>query len=180
MNTQRLVSDTNPQSKNTMTNKITPCLWFDHEAEEAAKFYVSVFKNSEITKTSYYGEAGQEIHGRPPGSVMVVEFELNGQSFTALNGGPSFKFNEAVSFQINCATQEEVDYYWGNLGAGGPPEAQMCGWLKDKFGLSWQVVPTSLAEMVSDPNSAKGQRAFQAMMGMKKLDIAGLKRAYEG
>ncbi|HSH93834.1 MAG TPA: VOC family protein [Roseimicrobium sp.] len=163
-----------------MTNKITPCLWFDDQAEAAAKFYVSIFKNSKITKTAYYGEAGTEIHGRPAGSVMIVEFELDGQTYTALNGGPIFNFNEAISLQIDCATQEEVDYFWEKLGAGGDPEAQQCGWLKDKFGLSWQVVPTILAELCSDPNSVKGQRAFQAMLGMKKLDIAGLKRAYEG
>jgi predicted 3-demethylubiquinone-9 3-methyltransferase (glyoxalase superfamily) len=163
-----------------MTNKITPCLWFDDQAEEAAKFYISIFKNSKITRTAYYGEAGTEIHGRPPGSVMVVEFELDGRLFTALNGGPIFKFNEAISLQIDCETQEEVDYFWEKLGAGGDPDAQQCGWLKDKFGLSWQVVPTILAELCSDPNSAKGQRAFQTMLAMKKLDIASLKRAYEG
>lgn len=163
-----------------MINKITPCLWFDDQAEEAARFYTSIFKNSKITTTAYYGEAGTEIHGRAAGSVMVVEFELDGQPFTALNGGPLFKFNEAVSLQIDCKTQEEVDYFWEKLGAGGDPEAQQCGWLKDKFGLSWQVVPTIMAELCKDPNSAKGQRAFQAMLGMKKLDIAELKRAYEG
>ena len=163
-----------------MKSKITPCLWFDNQAEEAAKFYTGIFKDSKITATSYYGEAGKDHHGMPAGSVMTVAFELNGQSFTALNGGPIFKFNEAISLQIDCATQEEVDYYWEKLGAGGDPNAQQCGWLKDKFGLSWQVVPAILAEMISDPNSAKGQRAFQAMMDMKKLDIAGLKRAFEG
>ncbi len=163
-----------------MPNKITPCLWFDDQAEDAAKFYTSIFKNSKITKTARYGEAGKEIHGRPPGSVMVVEFELDGQTFTALNGGPIFKFNEAISLQIDCATQDEVDYYWEKLGAGGDPDCQQCGWLKDKFGLSWQVVPSVLAEFCSDPTSEKGQRAFTAMMGMKKLDIAALQRAYDG
>jgi predicted 3-demethylubiquinone-9 3-methyltransferase (glyoxalase superfamily) len=163
-----------------MKSKITPCLWFDDQAEEAAKFYTGIFKNSKITDVSRYGEAGQEIHGRPPGSVMVVAFEIFGQSFVALNGGPLFKFNEAVSFQIECDSQEEVDYYWGKLTAGGDPEAQQCGWLKDKFGLSWQVVPKGLAEMLSDPTSAKSQRAFSAVMQMKKFDIAALERAYAG
>jgi predicted 3-demethylubiquinone-9 3-methyltransferase (glyoxalase superfamily) len=160
--------------------RITPCLWFDSEAEEAANFYTSIFKNSKITKISRYGEAGREFHRRPPGSVMVVAFELDGQSFTAINGGPIFRFNEAVSLQINCETQEEVDYYWEKLGAGGDPTAQQCGWLKDKFGLSWQVVPQALAETVSGPDAAGSQRAMTAMMQMKKLDIAELRRAYAG
>lgn len=160
--------------------KIAPCLWFDDQGEEAARFYVSVFKNGRIVNVARYGEAGHEIHGRAAGSVMTVDFELDGQSFTALNGGPQFKFNEAVSFQINCETQEEIDYYWEKLSEGGDPQAQVCGWLKDRFGLSWQVVPIVLAEMVKDPGSEKGQRAFQAMLGMKKLDIAELKRAYDG
>jgi predicted 3-demethylubiquinone-9 3-methyltransferase (glyoxalase superfamily) len=164
----------------TMPNKLTPCLWFESQAEEAANFYIGIFKNSKITKISRYGEAGKEIHGRPPGSVMTVEFVLNGQSFTGLNGGPHFKFTEAISFQIDCATQDEVDYYWEKLSAGGPPEAQICGWVKDKFGVSWQVVPTILAKLVGDPDSAKSQRAMQAMLEMKKLDIAALQRAYEG
>lgn len=161
-----------------MKTKINPCLWFDHQAEEAANFYVGIFKNSRITQIARYGEAGKEIHGRPPGSVLTVAFELNGQSFTALNGGPIFKFNEAVSFQIECATQDEIDYYWSRLGAGGDPSAQQCGWLKDKFGLSWQVVPEVLPELLSDHKSVKSQRAFQALMQMKKLDIAALQRAY--
>lgn len=160
--------------------RIAPCLWFDDQAEEAARFYVSIFKDSRIAKVSRYGEAGREIHGRPAGSVMTVDFELDGQPFTALNGGPVFKFNEAVSFQVNCETQEEIDHYWDKLSQGGDEKAQQCGWLKDRFGLSWQVVPTLLAEMVEDPGSEKGQRAFQAMLGMKKLDIAELKRAYDG
>lgn len=160
--------------------KITPCLWFDTQAEDAAAFYVSVFKDSKITAVSRYPEAGQDIHGKPPGSVMVVAFELNGQSFTALNGGPIFKLSEAVSFQIDCATQEEVDYYWDKLREGGDPECQQCGWLKDQFGLSWQVVPTILPELISDPDPEKSQRAFLAMMQMKKLDIAGLQRAFAG
>ena len=122
-------------------HRIVPCLWFDNQAEEAAKYYVSIFKNSKIGAISRYGEAGREVHRRPPGSVMTVEFELDGQAFTGLNGGPLFKFNEAVSFQVNCATQAEVDYYWDKLTAGGDPKAQQCGWLKDRFGVSWQVVP---------------------------------------
>jgi predicted 3-demethylubiquinone-9 3-methyltransferase (glyoxalase superfamily) len=163
-----------------MHNKITPCLWFDDQAEDAARFYVAIFKNSKIVTVTRYPAAGQEIHGKPPGSVMTVEFELNGQSFTALNGGPHFKFNEAISFQIECETQEEVDYYWKKLGDGGDPNAQQCGWLKDKYGLSWQVVPRGMVEMLNDPNTTKSERAFQAMLKMKKLDIAGLERAYNG
>jgi predicted 3-demethylubiquinone-9 3-methyltransferase (glyoxalase superfamily) len=163
-----------------MIQKITPCLWFDHQAEEAARLYTSIFKNSRIGRISRYGEAGKEIHGRPAGSVMTVELELDGQTFTALNGGPIFQFNEAVSFQVNCETQEEVDYYWEKLSEGGDEKAQQCGWLKDRYGLSWQVVPTILNEMVQDPESEKSQRAMEAMLRMKKLDIAELKRAYEG
>ena len=163
-----------------MPNTISPCLWYDHEAEDAAKFYITIFKNSKITSVSRYGEAGQEIHGQKPGSVMTVVFELNGQPFTALNGGPVFKFTEAVSFQIECETQEEVDYYWERLTAGGDPEAQQCGWLKDKFGLSWQVTPKILPKLLTDPDTSKSQRAMQAMLQMKKLDIAGLQRAFEG
>ena len=163
-----------------MKSKITPCLWFDDQAEDAARYYTGIFKDAKITQISRYPDTGQEIHGKPPGSVMVVAFELNGQSFTALNGGPHFKFNEAISLQIECETQEEVDYYWNALGAGGPPEAQQCGWVKDKFGLSWQVVPKILEALVSGPDPAKSQRAFQAMLQMKKLDIAALQRAFEG
>jgi len=161
-------------------SKIVPCLWFDNQAEEAAKHYVSIFKDSRIVDISRYGEVGQEIHGQKPGTVMVVAFELEGQSFTALNGGPLFQFNEAISLQIMCETQEEVDDYWNKLTAGGDPKAQQCGWLKDKYGVSWQVVPTIAIELTSDQASPKGQRAMQAMFGMKKLDIAALKRAYEG
>jgi len=159
---------------------ITPCLWFDHQAEDAARFYTSVFKRSKITAISRYPEAGKEIHGKAPGSVMVVAFELNHQPFTALNGGPRFKFSEAVSFQIECDTQKEIDYYWEKLSAGGDPRAQQCGWLKDKFGLSWQVVPKVLPELLTDRDPVKAQRAFQAMLGMKKLDIAALQRAFAG
>jgi predicted 3-demethylubiquinone-9 3-methyltransferase (glyoxalase superfamily) len=160
--------------------RIAPCLWFDDQAEEAARFYTAIFKNSRIGRISRYGKAGYEIHHRPAGSVMTVEFELDGQPFTALNGGPEFKFNEAVSFQINCENQKEVDYYWEKLTAGGDKNAQVCGWLKDKFGLSWQVVPTVLAEIVGDPDSKKSQRAMQAMLQMKKIDIEELERAYAG
>jgi predicted 3-demethylubiquinone-9 3-methyltransferase (glyoxalase superfamily) len=163
-----------------ITSRISPCLWFDDQAEEAARFYTGIFKNSRIGRIARYGKAGYEIHHRPAGTVMTVEFELDGQPFTALNGGPVFKFNEAVSLQINCENQKEIDYYWEKLGAGGDKKAQQCGWLKDKYGLSWQVVPTVLAEMVGDPDSQKSQRAMQAMLQMKKLDIAELKRAYAG
>ena len=159
---------------------ITPCLWFDSEAEEAANFYVSIFKNSKITEISRYGEAGKEHHGKPVGSVMVAAFEINGQPFTALNGGPMFKISEAVSFQIMCDSQEEVDYYWEKLGAGGDPKAQQCGWLKDKFGVSWQVIPAEFLKMVSGPDAEKTQRAMNAMFQMKKLDLPALKKAYEG
>jgi predicted 3-demethylubiquinone-9 3-methyltransferase (glyoxalase superfamily) len=161
-------------------HRIAPCLWFDAQAEDAARFYTGIFKNSKIGKISRYGEAGREIHGRPPGSVMTVEFELDGQEFTALNGGPVFKFNEAVSFQVNCQDQKEVDYYWEKLGEGGDPKAQQCGWLKDRYGVSWQVVPTALTHMFSDPTSEKSQRAMTALLQMKKLDIAALERAYNG
>ena len=160
--------------------KIAPCLWFDDQAEEAANYYVSIFKNSRITDVGRYGEAGKEIHGRPPGSVMIVAFELDGQPFTALNGGPLFKFNEAISFQVSCETQEEVDYYWEKLTQGGDEKAQQCGWLKDKYGVSWQVVPTIVSELLNDPASEKSQRAFSAIMQMKKPDIAEMKRAYNG
>jgi predicted 3-demethylubiquinone-9 3-methyltransferase (glyoxalase superfamily) len=159
---------------------IVPCLWFDSQAEEAARYYTGIFKQSKLGKISRYTEAGHEVHGRPAGSVMTVEFELNGQPFTALNGGPLFKFNEAVSFQIMCETQEEVDHYWNRLTEGGDQQAQQCGWLKDKYGVSWQVVPTVLAELMSDPDKEKAGRAMEALLQMKKLDIAELKRAFEG
>ena len=160
-----------------ITQKIAPCLWFDHQAEEAAKFYTSVFKNSKIGRVSRYPATGQEIHRRQPGSVMTVEFELDGQRFTALNGGPDFKFTEAVSLQINCDTQEEVDHYWDKLTQGGDPKAQQCGWLKDKFGLSWQVVPRVLPDMLQDHASPRAQKAMEALLRMKKIDIRELERA---
>jgi len=152
--------------------KITPMLWFDGKAEEAAKFYVSIFKNSKMGKVVRYGDAGP---GRK-GSVMVASFEVEGQEFTALNAGPQFKFTEAVSFVVHCKTQEEVDYYWDKLLAGGGQES-MCGWLKDKFGLSWQITPDALPELLSDPDPAISQSVMKAMMQMRKIDIQGLKRA---
>ena len=155
--------------------KITPFLWFSDNAEEAVRFYVSIFKNSKIGKIARYGEAGEKVAGRPAGSVMTVEFQLEGEDFVALNGGPMFKFSEAISFVVNCETQEEVDYYWKKLSAGGK-EVQ-CGWLKDKFDLSWQIVPTILAELLSDKDAAKSQRVMQAMLEMVKLDIKKLKQA---
>jgi len=159
---------------------ITPCLWFDNQAEEAAAFYTAIFRNSRIGRISRYGKEGFEIHGRPEGSVMTVEFELDGQAFTALNGSPVFKFNEAVSFQVICETQQEVDFYWDKLTAGGDEKAQQCGWLKDRFGLSWQVFPRILTELVGDPGSGKSQRAMKAMLQMKKIDMDAIRRAYEG
>jgi predicted 3-demethylubiquinone-9 3-methyltransferase (glyoxalase superfamily) len=161
-------------------SRITPCLWFDGQAEQAAKFYVGVFPNSKIQRVVRYGEAGHEIHGRAAGSVMAVAFELDGQAFSALNGGPQFKFNEAISLQVRCEAQDEVDYYWEKLSKGGDPKAQQCGWLKDKYGLSWQVVPTVLFDMISAPDAEKSQRATSAMLQMKKFDIAKLQRAYDG
>ena len=158
--------------------KITPCLWFDTEAEDAAKFYCSVFESAKINSISHYGKEGFEIHGRPAGSVMAVEFEIEGQKFVGLNGGPHFKFDEAVSFQIHCKTQDEVDYFWSKLSEGG--QEGPCGWLKDKFGLSWQVVPDVLLKMLMDADHQKSQRVTKAFLQMKKFDIAALKRAYEG
>jgi predicted 3-demethylubiquinone-9 3-methyltransferase (glyoxalase superfamily) len=156
---------------------ITPCLWFDSEGEDAANFYVSIFKNSKIKHISRYGEAGKEFHGKPVGSVMVVSFEINGQEFTALNGGPQFKLSEAVSFQVMCESQEEVDYYWEKLSQGGDPNAQQCGWLKDKFGVSWQVIPIAFLELLKGPDAARVQRVMNAMFTMKKLDLPALQKA---
>lgn len=157
--------------------KITPCLWFDDQAEEAAKFYTSIFPNSKIGNISRYGEAGQDVHGKTAGTVMTVAFELDGQAFTALNGGPIFQFNEAVSLQVDCESQEEVDYYWQKLSEGGDETAQQCGWLKDKYGVSWQIVPRVLIEILDDADESKSQRAMTAMLKMKKIDIDELKRA---
>jgi predicted 3-demethylubiquinone-9 3-methyltransferase (glyoxalase superfamily) len=155
-------------------------LWFDDQAQEAAEFYTAIFRNSKIVTVARYGEAGHDVHGKPAGTVMTVAFELEGQAFTALNGGPVFKFNEAVSFQINCETQEDVDYYWNKLSKGGDAGAQQCGWLKDKYGLSWQVVPRVLVELISDSDPEKSGRVMEAMLQMKKIDIDGLKRAHAG
>lgn len=160
--------------------RINTCLWFDGQAEEAASFYTSIFPNSRVKEIARYPGVGQEIHGHAEGTVMTVAFELGGMEFTALNGGPEFQFSLAVSFQVMCDTQEEVDYYWERLGAGGDPAAQMCGWLKDKYGLSWQVVPTMMERMFDDYQSEGARRAMSAMMQMKKLDIAALQRARDG
>ena len=158
--------------------KITPFLWFDPEAEDAARFYVSVFKEARILGVHHYCGEGQERHGKPAGSVMTVEFEIEGQKFVGLNGGPQFKIDEAISFQIHCKDQAEVDYYWSRLTEGGKEVA--CGWLKDRFGLSWQVVPTQLFEMLSSGDAAKTQRVTKAFLQMTKFDIAQLRRAFDG
>jgi len=158
---------------------IAPCLWFDKQAEEAANHYLSIFPNSRITNILRYGEAGREVHGGVPGAVLTVEFDLDGKPFTALNGGPVFHFNEAISLQIDAKTQDELDHYWNRLCEGGEPS--QCGWLKDKFGVSWQVFPFDLSRrLFGDPNDPRSQRAFSAMMGMAKIDIAALQKAYDG
>ena len=159
-------------------NKISPCLWFDTQAEEAANHYVSIFKDSKIESVSRYGSEGREIHGKAPGTVMTVEFRIGGQRFTALNGGPQFKFSEAISFQVTCEDQDEIDHFWRRLGEGGQPGP--CGWLKDKFGLSWQVVPAMLPKLMSSGDPQRTGRVMKAFMQMQKFDIAALKRAYEG
>ena len=159
--------------------KIAPCLWFDNQAEEAARFYTGIFKNSKILEIARYNDAGQDVHGGRPGTVMTVSFELDGTTFAALNGGPHFKFTEAVSFQIDCKDQQEVDYYWEKLLEGGGKPVQ-CGWLKDRFGLSWQVVPVALKEMLTDADRGKASRVMEAMLKMVKLDIATLRKAYQG
>ena len=155
--------------------KITPFLWFNNEAEEAAQFYTSIFKNSKITKKTRYTGAGAKASGQPEGSVMTVAFEINGQNFTAINGGPIFKFTEAISFVINCDTQEEIDQYWERLSKDGDPKAQQCGWLKDKYGLSWQIVPAQLGELMSDPSRA--QKVMSEILKMKKIDLKTLQEA---
>ena len=161
--------------------KITPFLWFDSQAEEAAEYYVSIFKHAKILNVSRYTEAGQEVHGRPPGSAMTVDFELEGQRFTALNGGPGvFQFSGAVSFMIHCKNQEEIDHYWDHLTAGGDPSAQQCGWLKDKFGVTWQVTPDIMGELMGDKDKAKAGRVMNAMLKMKKIEIQPLKDAANG
>ena len=159
--------------------KITPCLWFDNNAEEAVQFYVSIFKNSNIGNVTHYGKEGYEIHKKKEGDVMTIDFEIEGQKFLALNGGPIFRFNEAISFQIYCETQDEVDYYWDKLTEGGDKNAQVCGWLKDKFGVSWQVVPTVLVKMLQDKDSKKTENVMRVMLQMQKLDINVLTKAYQ-
>jgi predicted 3-demethylubiquinone-9 3-methyltransferase (glyoxalase superfamily) len=159
--------------------KIIPCLWFDDKAEEAVTFYASVFKNSKIGDVTRYGKEGYEIHRREAGSVLTVEFEIEGQKFVALNGGPVFKFNEAISFQVRCETQKEIDFYWEKLSDGGDKQAQQCGWLKDKYGVSWQIVPIVLGKMLQDKDTKKSDRVMKALLQMRKLDIMALMRAYE-
>jgi len=159
--------------------KITPFLWFDNQAEEAVNFYVSIFKNSKVVNITRYNDASSKAAGRPEGSVMTLEFQLEGQNFVAINAGPHFKFTEAISFVVDCGSQEEVDYFWEKLTADGGQESQ-CGWLKDKYGLSWQITPRVLIEMIGDKDPQKAQRVMEAMLQMKKIDIATLKRAYEG
>jgi predicted 3-demethylubiquinone-9 3-methyltransferase (glyoxalase superfamily) len=158
--------------------KITPHLWFDNNAEEAAKFYISIFKNSKIIDITHYGKSAAEVSGRPKGTIMTVRFVLEGQQFMALNGGPIFKFSPAISFLVSCETQEEVDDLWEKLSEGG--EIEQCGWLKDKFGVSWQIVPNILSEMVQEKDTMKLESVINAMLQMKKLDIQGLKNAYAG
>nr|WP_312745780.1 VOC family protein [Candidatus Nitrospira neomarina] len=160
-----------------MMQKITPCLWFDHQAEEAVKFYVSIFKNTKIGDITHYEEEGAKVSGRPKGSVMTITFQLDGQEFLALNGGPHFTFTEAISFIINCASQEEVNELWEKLSEGG--EKGQCGWLKDKYGLSWKIVPTVLSEMMQSHDSKQNNRVMSSLLQMKKLDIKRLQEAYE-
>ena len=160
-------------------HKITPYLWFEHQAEEAARFYVSVFKNSKLGAISYFGDAGRDGSGVDAGAVMTVEFELDGQPVVALNGGPYFKFNESFSFAVDCATQAEADELWDKLTADGGEESN-CGWLKDKYGLSWQVIPRRLMELINDPDRAKAKRATEAMLQMNRIDVAALERAAAG
>jgi predicted 3-demethylubiquinone-9 3-methyltransferase (glyoxalase superfamily) len=162
----------------TTAQKITPFLWYDDRAEEAAQFYVSIFKNSKIHTTSRYDEAGAKVSGRPKGSVMTVAFTLDGQEFTALNGGPMFKFTEAISLVVNCQSQAEIDHFWQKLTAGG--QEVQCGWLKDKFGVSWQVVPTILTELLQDTDPEKSKRVMEAMLKMKKIEIGALEHAARG
>lgn len=159
--------------------KITPFLWFDNQAEEAVKFYTSVFRNSRIGTMVSYDDAGAKAAGKPKGSVMTAAFQIEGQDFTAINGGPVFKFTEAVSFVVSCESQADVDFYWAKLSEGGDPKAQQCGWLKDKFGLSWQIVPTALSRLLGDKDAKKSQRVMEAMLQMKKIDISKLQQAYD-
>ena len=160
--------------------KITSNLWFDRQAQEAANYYVSIFEDSKILRLTHYGKEGYEIHKMPEGTVLTVEFQIEGQKFMALNGGPAFKFNEAISFVVNCENQQQVDYYWEKLSRDGDPQAQQCGWLKDKFGVSWQVTPTQLSDMLNDKDHEKSERVMKVMLQMKKLDLKALEEAYEG
>lgn len=160
--------------------RISPFLWFDGRAEEAARHYTAVFPDSRIVHISRYSEVGREQHGQVPGSVMVVAFELDGQPFAGINGGPQFSFSEAVSFVVHCDSQAEIDHYWSRLSEGGPAEAQMCGWLKDRFGLSWQVIPRVLPQMMMDPDPRKPERVMAAVMQMRKIELAAVERAYAG
>jgi len=162
----------------SLPQKVTPCLWFDTQAEEAANFYISVFANSRIKQISRYGNAGQDVHGKQAGSVMMVAFELEGQTFTALNGGPQFKFSEAISFQVMCDSQDEIDHFWEKLSDGG--QEGPCGWLKDKYGLSWQIVPSALPQLISQSSGDARDRVMSAVMKMKKFDLEALKRAQAG
>jgi predicted 3-demethylubiquinone-9 3-methyltransferase (glyoxalase superfamily) len=159
--------------------RITPCLWFDGQAEAAVNLYTSVFPNSTVESISRYGEAGHDVHGGTPGTVLVMAFKLDGLGFTALNGGPHFKFTEAISLQVNCDSQQEIDHYWTRLAEGGPVEAQQCGWLKDRFGLSWQIVPSIMARLMTT-GADKADRVMNALLKMKKIDLAALERAYAG
>lgn len=165
---------------NNKIQKITPNLWFDTQAEQAAELYTSIFKNSKIGRITHHGK-GKDIHGIPEGTVMTVEFQLDGQKFVALNGGPYFKFTEAISFIVNCEDQDELDYFWEKLSEGGDEEAQNCGWLKDKYGVSWQIIPSNLTEMISDPDPEKSERVMKALLQTEsKIDIKALMQAYEG
>ena len=159
--------------------KITPCLWFNDNAEDAVKFYTSIFKNSKIKSTTYYGEAGAKVSGRPEGSVLTIAFQLDGQEFLALNGGPHFTFSPAISFIANCKTQKEIDALWEKLSAGGDKKAQQCGWLKDKYGVSWQIVPAGIGKMLQSDDAEKSERVMKALLQMRKIDIGSLKQAYE-
>jgi predicted 3-demethylubiquinone-9 3-methyltransferase (glyoxalase superfamily) len=164
--------------KRIIAQKITPNLWFDHNAEEAVNFYMTVFKKSKIGRIARYGKAGQEVHGMHEGAILTMEFQIEGQDFLALNAGPAFKFNEAISFIVNCEAQEEVDYYWEKLSKGGDKKAQICGWLKDQFGVSWQIVPTGLSDMLMDKDQKKTNNVMNALFKMQKLDIKALQEAY--
>jgi predicted 3-demethylubiquinone-9 3-methyltransferase (glyoxalase superfamily) len=161
-------------------SQLTTCLWFDGQAEEAAQLYTSVFPNSKITHRQHYTAVAQDVHGQQPGSLMVIEFSLNGQKFVGLNGGPHFKHSEAVSFMVDCDDQDEIDHYWEKLGEGGDPARRQCGWLADRFGVAWQVTPKALKEMMASEDRAAADRVTAAMMQMKKMDLAGLRKAFEG